>query len=78
MASDDDGDGVYGLSIGLPSAGEWRSSKWSDYYNSPWEITADLLGGANNAMRTRSEINRGWLHLGVSIAFWPASYLFLI
>lgn len=50
----------------------------STYYNSPWEITADLLGGANNVSRTRAEINRGWWYLAVSATFFPAAYFFLI
>ena len=59
--------------IGLPSVFEW-SKRY--YYDRPWEITADILGGAS---RPHSEegINRGWWCLVVSFLFGPLGYFFL-
>ena len=35
----------YGIGIGIPSALELGN--WNDYYDAPWEATADYLGGAH-------------------------------
>lgn len=72
------GIGSYAFAIGLPSWQMWGSSKWVDDFNSPWEITAELVGGANNSSRTGTAITRGWWYLAVSTVFFPAAYFFLI
>ncbi len=63
----------YGLMIGLPS---WR--KWSKrlYYDRPWEITADVLGGSSTP-HTQEDINRGWWYLAISALLGPVGYFFL-
>jgi RHS repeat-associated protein len=63
----------YGLFIGLPSWQEWSLYK---YYDRPWEITADLLGGVSRSEHKR--IDRGWNYLFTASFFGFASYLFLL
>ena len=69
----------YGLMIGIPSYNEWGKKRWSHYYNSPWEITADLFGGTNNAgQRTQSEIKRGIWYFVIGALFGITGYLTLL
>lgn len=68
------GIGTYGLMIGLPSACQWSTRP---YYDRPWEITADILGGANTP-HTSQDISRGWWYFAISDIFGPWGYLFLI
>ena len=68
----------YLLMIGLPSSGTWRRDKWSDYHTSPWEITAEIFGGANNYSRTQAEESRGIWYLIISTLFGPFGFFFLI
>lgn len=60
----------YGLMIGLPSWREWSNRP---YYERPWEITADALGGVTG--RTHSQADN-W-YLGVSSLLGPFGYFFL-
>ena len=64
--------------IGPPSVNKWHSDKWRLYYDSPWEATAELLGGANNLSLTANEQSRGWWYLAISTILGPFGYLFLI
>ncbi len=68
------GIGTYGLMIGLPSACEWSNRP---YYDRPWEITADILGGANTP-HNNQDVSRGWWYFVISNLFVPLGYLFLI
>jgi len=65
----------YGLMIGLPSWLRWSKRK---YYERPWEITADVLGGVSRSSHTEADIIRGYWYLGVSSLFGPFGYFFLI
>ena len=42
----------YALCIGPPSWLEWGSK---DYYDKPWEVTADLFGGVQSREASRSD-----------------------
>ena len=64
----------YGISIGIPSY--FALGPWS-YYDKPWEITADILGGVNRTYN-QADVNRGWWYLGVATFTGPFSYLFLL
>ena len=64
----------FGLLIGLPSALEWSDRS---YYTRPWEITADLFGGASRP-HLNSDMRRGKWYLAVSSAFGIFAYFFLI
>ena len=78
------GPAYYGLAIGLPSADEWSSNK--NYYERPWEVTADLLGSVSSLSRDngrrgfRSQMreNRGWSYLITSILFGTLTYFGII
>ncbi len=69
------GIGTYGLMIGLPSMFEWSKRQ---YYDRPWEITADILGGVKNRTHSQQDISRGWWYFAVSNIFGPFGYFFLI
>jgi len=64
----------FGLMIGLPSALEWSVR---DYYDRPWEVTADILGGVAGRTHTQEIINRGFGYLGISSLLGPVGYVFL-
>ena len=49
---------IFFIGIALPSAGEWQKDKWGDYYLSPWEITADMIGGVDNSSVGQTELAR--------------------
>ena len=73
------GPGKYGLFIGIPSAAEFAKHKWptkTDYYNRPWETSADIFGGVGG--HTAKEKIRSFAYLGVAYFFGPFSYLFCI
>ena len=63
----------FGLMIGLPSWLEWSTRS---YYDRPWEISADMLGGAARP-HSQVDINRGYWYLAISSLFGPLGYLFL-
>ena len=65
----------YGLMIGLPSAFEWSTRT---YYDRPWEITADILGGVTKRTHLQKDISRGYWYLGVSSLFGLLGYIFLL
>ena len=65
----------YGLMIGLPS---WQGWSKRNYYERPWEITADILGGVEGRPHLQSDINRGYWYLAVSSLFGPFGYFFLL
>ena len=69
------GPGTFGLTIGLPSGLEWSTR---EYYDRPWEITADILGGVTERSHSQSDITRGFSYLYVSSVFNIFAYLFLI
>ena len=47
----------YGIFIGLPSA--FSDSGSDTYYNSPWEITADMFAGVERPEHTYEDKLRG-------------------
>lgn len=65
----------FGLMIGLPSFREWSNR---NYYERPWEITADILGGVKGRTHSSADITRGFLYLAASSLFGPLGYFFLI
>ena len=69
------GIGTYGAMIGLPSWLEW-GPKSRNYYNRPWEITADMFGGVSRPTHTQTDINRGWAYLVASSTLGPCGYFF--
>ena len=65
----------YGFMIGLPSWREWSTRQ---YYDRPWDFTADVFGGVTGRTHSQADINRGYWYLAVSSLFGPLGYLFLI
>ncbi len=51
----------YGLMIGLPSWLEWSKR---EYFDRPWEITADVFGKVDSRNHEQSDINGGYWYLG--------------
>ncbi len=66
---------TYLLMIGAPSY--WETSHRS-YYDRPWEITADLLGGVTMRQHLPTDQRRGEAYLAVSAVAGPFGYLFLL
>ena len=64
----------YGLMIVLPSWFEWSNRP---YFERPWEITADILGGVSRETHSQADINRGYWYLGVSSLLGLLGYFFL-
>ena len=65
----------YGFMIGLPSWREWSTRQ---YYDRPWDITADVFGGVTGRTHSQADINRGYWFLAVSSLFGPLGYLCII
>lgn len=65
----------YLLCIGLPSWQEWSNR---DYYDRPWEITADIFGGVNSRTHNSSDIERGYRYLYTSSIFGTLAYSFIL
>ena len=54
----------YLLCIGIPSVCNWGTG---NYYDKPWEITADYYGGVHTTRtHNSSDINNGFVYLSVS------------
>ena len=71
----------YGLTVGIMSPTKLGKHKgWikDDYYNSPWETTADLLGGVKSRKHTNLEKSRALAYTVVGTLCFPLAYLFLI
>ena len=58
----------------LPSWQEWSERQ---YYERPWEVTADVFGGVTERPHSQEDINRGYWYLGVSSLLGLWGYLFL-
>lgn len=65
----------YTLMIGLPS---WMDIGNGKYFDKPWEITADIFGGATERSHSKTDIMRGYWYLGTSILFGPLGFLFIL
>ena len=64
----------YGLMIGLPSWQEWSKK---DYYDRPWEITADICGNVTGRPNNQLYVSTGYAYWGVSAVLGVFGYLFL-
>lgn len=64
----------YGFMIGFPSWLEWSNRS---YYDRPWEISADVLGGVTGRTHSQADIIRGCWYFGISSLFGPLGYFFL-
>ena len=62
----------YALCIGLPSWQEWGSG---EYYDKPWEITADIYGGVESRTHSQDDIDAGFIYLNTSEAIGPLVWL---
>ena len=58
---------VFLLGIGIPSGLE--IGEWGDYYNAPWETSADILGGVKSRIHTEIERRRAIGYLGYLFVF---------
>ena len=65
----------YGFMIGLQSWREWSTRQ---YYDRPWDITADVFGSVTGRTHSQADINRGYWFLAVSSLFGPLGYLCII
>ena len=61
----------YALCIGLPSGLEWGSK---DYYDKPWEVTADLFGGVQSREASRSDKADAFHYLWLSKQVGPFAW----
>ena len=61
----------YALCIGLPSWLEWGSK---DYYDKPWEVTADLFGGVQSREASRSDKADAFHYLWLSKQVGPFAW----
>ena len=52
----------YALNIGLPS---WQNWGTGDYYDKPWEITADIYGGVQSRIHEQMYIEKGLEYLEI-------------
>lgn len=68
----------YALCIGLPSWQKWGSD---EYYDKPWEITADIYGEVESRPDPRpdveSKIDAGYRYLELSKHIGPLVWLFI-
>ena len=61
----------YALCIGPPSWLEWGSK---DYYDKPWEVTADLFGGVQSREASRSDKADAFHYLWLSKQVGPFAW----
>ena len=64
----------YFLCIFIPSWQKWGSK---DYYNKPWEITADSLGSVQSRPHTNGDISEGFAYLDASSRLGPLVWMFI-
>lgn len=64
----------YALCIGLPSWQQWGSG---EYYDKPWELTADIYGGVQSRVHSQSNIEVGSAYLEVSKTVGPLAWLLI-
>ena len=64
----------YAIDIGIPSASNMGGS---EYYNRPWEITADIYGGVQSRQHTKEDIEAGFSYLERSKRSGPFIWLFM-
>ena len=62
----------FALCIGIPSAAEWGEG---EYYDKPWEVTADIYGGVQSRQHTQENIARGFAYLHGSKIVGPLIWL---
>jgi len=68
----------YALCIGLPSADTWGSyDYYGDYYNKPFEVTADIYGGVQSRNHTLRDSYAGFKYLVTSGALGPLSWMMI-
>lgn len=61
--------------IGAPSFFEFSTR---EYYDRPWEITADLFGGVTSRSHSQADIAKGRGFIATSFLTGPIGYFFLI
>ena len=64
----------YALCIGLPSWQNWGSG---EYYDKPWEITADIYGGVESRVHLERDIKAGYSYLEASKFIGPLVWIFI-
>ncbi len=62
----------FALCIAIPSAAEWGEG---EYYDKPWEVTADIYGGVQSRQHTQENIARGFAYLHGSKIVGPLIWL---
>ena len=65
----------YGLTIGIPS---WQDLGNKDYYDRPWEVTADYYGGVEGRVHSNHNISAGIAYLALVAILGIMGTLFLI
>ena len=73
------GIGTYGFTVGIPSPlclGKWDRN--NNYYGAPWETMADILGGVQGRIHSKSEIANAWGYYAVSMLAFPFTALYWI
>jgi hypothetical protein len=66
----------YALCIGIPSAGKWGDDDYyGDYYNKPFEVTADIYGGVQSRSHTFRDSYAGFKYLATSAVVGPIVWL---
>ena len=66
---------TYLLGIGIPS---FLNLGTGDYYNKPWEVTADIYGGVSRAEHTEEGIDAGWTYLDMLNHIKPSNLIPII
>ena len=64
----------YLLCIGIPSWQKWGTG---EYYNKPWEVTADIYGGVQSRNHSQSDIDKGFAYLEASKRIGPFVWFFI-
>lgn len=62
----------YALCISLPSWLEWGGG---EYYDKPWEITADIYGGVEYRVHSQDDIDAGFTYLDAGIMYGVLAWL---
>ena len=71
------GIGTYAYTVAIPSSlkfGKWNRA--GNYYGAPWETMADILGGSQANLHSKTEIRNAWQYYAVSTVAFPLTALY--
>ena len=66
----------FAFCIGIPSSQQWGVGSSWEYYNAPWEASADFFGGVKQSQASEEAVKRSMKYLLCSYFFGPFVHAF--